>query len=76
MTKLEFLLLLDEQLGLKPGTLKGETVLSEVDAWDSLMVVNFLALVDENFSVAVQPKKIAACKTFGELAALLPDHVR
>ncbi len=75
MTKREFLLLLDEMLGFDQGTLKGAEVLKETEAWDSLMVMNFIALADEKFGVALQPKKIGACKTFDDLAALLPEHV-
>lgn len=76
MTRVEFLLALDEMLSFPPGTLKGNEVLENVECWDSLMVVNFLATVDEKFSVALPPKKVAACKTIDNLIALLPDYVK
>lgn len=75
MTKAEFLNKLEEIMEIEAGSLKGNEALADLDGWDSLKVVEFLALADEQFSLAVAPKAIAACKTIDDLRALLGEHV-
>ena len=75
MTKAEFLHKLEEIMELKTGSLAGNERLTDLDEWDSLKVVEFLALADEQFSLAVAPKAIAACKTIDDLRALLGEYV-
>lgn len=75
MTKQEFLLQLDELLEEDPGTLTGEESLEELETWESLTVMEFLALVDETFDVVLEPKEIAACETVNDLVALVADHL-
>ena len=75
MTKAEFLHKLEEIMELKTGSLAGNERLTDLDEWDSLKVVEFLALADEQFSLAVAPKAIAACKTIDDLRALLGENV-
>ena len=71
MTKQEFLLMLDELLEENPGTLTGSEVLRDLEAWESLTVIEFLAIVDENFGVVLNPKDIAACETVQDLMNLV-----
>ena len=71
MTRQEFLLMLDELLEEEPGTLTGDEVLRELETWESLTVIEFLALVDEHFGVVLNPKDIAACETTHDLMALV-----
>jgi acyl carrier protein len=71
----EFFHQLEEILEMKAGTLSGAEKLHDIEAWDSLMVINFLATVDEKYGVALPPKSVAGCKTVVDLANLLPEHV-
>ncbi len=67
MTKADFLRELDEMLELAPGTLSGDEVLAEVDGWDSLAVISFIALVDEKLNLVVEGEKLARAKTVADL---------
>lgn len=71
MTEQEFLWMLDELLEEEPGTLVGSERLVDLDAWESLTVIEFLALVDENFGVVLNPKDIAGCETIQDLLHLV-----
>jgi acyl carrier protein len=43
--------------------------------WSSLAVISFIAFADEKFSVLVQPRKLAQCKTVSDLVQLLGENV-
>jgi acyl carrier protein len=75
MKKSEFLRLLDELVESEPGTLQGAEALSDVEGWDSIAVMGFIGLVDEQFEVALSPKRLAACKTVNDLIALVGDRI-
>lgn len=75
MQKSEFLLLLDELLELEPGTLRGPEALESVEGWNSLAVISFMALVDEQFGIGLQARQIAGCLTIADLGGLLGDQI-
>jgi acyl carrier protein len=75
MTKQDFLLRLDELIEVSPGTLRGTDLLSDVPGWDSVAIMGFIALVDEEFGAPVLPRRLAACKTVDDLVALLGDRI-
>ncbi len=75
MEKRKFLLLLDELLEIEPGTLKGPEALDDVEGWNSLAVISFMALVDEQFGISLQPRQIAGCSTITDLTGLLGDRI-
>jgi acyl carrier protein len=75
MEKAVFLEKLSEILELPPGSLTGSENLADLEAWDSLAVMSFIAMVDENCGMAVAPKQIAACKTVDDLLALTTGAV-
>lgn len=70
MPKEEFLRKLAELLELPPGSLTGPEALAGLENWDSLAVMSFMAMVDEQCGVAVAPKQLAACKTVDDLLQL------
>jgi acyl carrier protein len=71
MDRIELLNRLGELLELKPGTLKPEDRLQDLEAWDSLAVMGFIALADEHCSVILSPQQLASCKTVGDLIQLV-----
>jgi acyl carrier protein len=75
MKKQEFIALLEGILEADPGTIKGDEAIADLDGWDSLAIVSFIAMVDENFGVAVSPQKITAAKSVSDLIALLGDKI-
>lgn len=75
MERSQLLQLIDELLELEPGTVNGTSRLEDV-GWNSLAVVGFIAMVDENFGIAVSPSAIARSETVDDLVRLLGDHLR
>ena len=41
--------------------------MSSISAWDSISVLNFIALVEDSFGVIVNPDQIGKCVTLGDL---------
>ena len=70
MEKKQFLFLLDELLELDNGTLQGHELLTDLDAWDSLAVIGFIALVDENCGKIIAPSKLVKAQTINDLIGL------
>lgn len=67
MNTAEFLLALDEMLELDPGTLTGAEALEDLENWDSLAVISFIALVDEKLGLVVEGEKLVKAKTVADL---------
>jgi hypothetical protein len=70
MTRDQFLLEMDEILGLSAGTLRGEEKLEELENWDSTSLITFIALADANSGVSVSPAQIVNCATVADLLRL------
>jgi acyl carrier protein len=75
MTRNEFISEIENLLEVAPGTFTGETFLGDIERWDSLAVVGFIALVDENLGFTPPPKKIAASKTLEDLVKLVGSYL-
>lgn len=70
MNSAEFLRELEEMLELDNGALTGAEVLAELEGWDSLAVISFIALVDEKLGLVVEGEKLARAKTVADLLAI------
>lgn len=75
MTKQEFFAQLDEILENPAGTIKGDEKLADLERWDSLAAILFIAMVDQHLGITVDASKVAECKTVSDLAALGGDKV-
>ena len=80
MTHQQFHELLGEVLAIEVP-LTGNETLKDLDGWDSLAVVSFMAMVHENYGVQVAPKDMRSCNTVNDLMALVcptvendPEH--
>ncbi len=71
----QFLSLMAKLLEMAPGTLNGPEKLRDIEAWDSLAIMGFISLVDQQFSMIISPQKIAECKTINDLMSLLGDRI-
>ena len=76
MKKSDFYLKVDELLEQDPGTLKGDEVLAALPKWDSLALMGFIALLDQQFGLIVPASRIADCKTVQDLAELAGDKLQ
>jgi acyl carrier protein len=67
MTSAEFLLQMDEILGLRAGTIQGLEKLDELENWDSLALISFIAMAQSNSGVNISPHQILNCSTVADL---------
>jgi acyl carrier protein len=70
MTREEFLLEIDEILGLRAGTLRGNEELAELKTWDSTALISLLVLAETNNSVQISPDQVVGCSTVADLLRL------
>jgi acyl carrier protein len=73
VTKAEVLHLLEEMLSLPPASVAGGARLNELDGWDSLSTLMFIAHVDKQFGVPLSGGRVAQCKTVDELCNVVAD---
>ena len=71
MTRQDGLRMLEETLDLRPNTLTGEESLRDVEGWDSLSTLAFIAMVDREIGLPLRGDQVARCQTVGELLGLL-----
>jgi len=74
MKKVVFLNKLDEIMEIPSGSIKGDEKLSDL-RWDSMTVVQFIALVDEEFNLSISASDLLKAKTIPDLVALLGDKI-
>lgn len=75
MRREDFLREMDELLELDPGTLKGNEALADLDGWDSLAVISFIALTDEKLDTVIDGESLAKAATVQDLLNLLGDRL-
>lgn len=75
MTRSEFLRELEEQMEIPANSLKENQVLTDLESWDSMATVLFIALADEKVGVTVSGNQIAKAKTVHDLLSLLGDKL-
>jgi len=71
MNRPDVLRLLERTLDLPANSLTGAEALRDLDGWDSLSSLGFLAAVDQAFGVPVAASKMATCRTVADLLGLL-----
>lgn len=69
MDKLQFYARLADALDVE--TMAPETVLRDLDEWDSLAVLSVLALADASYGVTIAPEDLRAATTAADLASLV-----
>ena len=62
-----FLRGLEKMLDMDANSLHGGEVLRELPCWDSLAIVEFMAFVDECYSITMAPERITSCSTVHDL---------
>ena len=70
MTREEFLLEMDEILGLRAGTLQGNEKLEELERWDSTALISLIVLAESNNSAQISPDQVVGCSTVADLLRL------
>jgi acyl carrier protein len=75
MKKLDFIALIEEITEATQGTLTGDENLVDIEGWDSLAVVSFIAKGDEVCGLTLSPSGIANAKSIDDLMNLLGDVI-
>jgi acyl carrier protein len=75
MTRGEFLWELECQLDLPKDSLHENRSLSDVEGWDSMASIMFIALADDKLGANISGNQIAKSKTVKELLSLLSNRL-
>jgi acyl carrier protein len=75
VTRQQFLSKLEAAIEADEGSIHGTEKFAELERWDSLAVMAFIALVDEEFGVSLPAAKIAAASGVEDLLILVEDKL-
>lgn len=67
--------LIEEIVELDPGTLNGTESLSDLEGWDSLSVVAFIAATDKHLGSAPPPASVVSARTVADLISTVADKL-
>lgn len=70
MSREQFLLQMDEILGLCPGTLRGDEKLEEIQNWDSTALISLIVLTEQSNYAHITPDQVVGCSTVADLLRL------
>jgi acyl carrier protein len=73
MAEPDFCELIDELFELDPGTATSLTVLKEIPSWSSLTFVGLIAMIAEEYGLALSPGVIMSSETAGDLEQKLRE---
>ena len=67
----EKLALIEEVLDVETGSLTPETLLAEVDEWDSIAALSLVVMLDEKFEKTVSGVQIKALASVNDILAYM-----
>ena len=67
----EKLALIEEVLDVETGSLTPETLLAEVDEWDSIAALSLIVMLDEKFEKTVSGAQIKAMASISDILAYM-----
>lgn len=65
------LAILEDLIELEGGSLTPETLLSDIEEWDSVAFLSFIAMMDDEFGKIVKGSVVREQKTVADLMALM-----
>jgi len=71
MTDQEKLALLEDMLEVEEGSLSSDLKLEDIEEWDSVAIISFMALVDEEFDKTLKASDIKEFKTIADTLAVM-----
>ncbi len=71
MTKQEKLVLLEDIFEIDPGQLKEETVLEDLENWDSMTKLSLIVLMDDQFGKKIAGKEIEGLITVRDILEIM-----
>ena len=73
MSKEEKLAMLEEVMDLDEGELTEESVLDDIEEWDSLSVLTLISEMKKKFDISLTTQQIRDFKTVADICAVIPD---
>ena len=73
MTNQEKIALLEETLEIDEGTLTEDTLLEDVDEYDSMAKLSLIVMMDDEFDVKVTGDMIKGFQTVGDILAVMEN---
>jgi acyl carrier protein len=70
MTRDEFLLGMDDILGLPPGTLQGNEKLEDLPNWDSAALIGLIVMAESENNAHLSLDQVVGCATVADLLRL------
>ncbi len=67
----EKLALIEEAIDVDEGTLTPETILADVDEWDSIAALSLIVMLDEHFNKTISGAQIKALETVADIFAYM-----
>ncbi len=74
MLKEEFINEIAEIILVPPAELKEDKILAEFEAWDSIVIVSMIGMIDEYYNVSVKGCDLEKCNTLGEIKQLIQQR--
>ncbi len=71
MDKQKKIELLADMLELEPDELNEDTVLDDLDEWDSMNALNLIVLIDENFGKTITADVVNSFETIGDVLKIM-----
>ena len=71
MTQNEKLAMLEELMELDEGTLKPDTLLKDIEQYDSMTVLSVIVMMDDEFGVKLDSKTVKGFVSVGDILALM-----
>lgn len=65
--------LIAEILDVEQESLTPETILSDLEEWDSIALISFMAMMDDEFDKIVKGADVKAQKTVADIMALMEE---
>ena len=60
-----------EELVMDLGEFDRDTILGDVETWDSVAVLSFIAFMNEKFDKIFHSSEVTVCKTVGDLMDMM-----
>ena len=70
MTLSKFLNEIDAIVQSEPGSTSADDSLDSLAGWDSIAIIMFISMADEELGLIMNVDALASCKTVGDLARL------
>lgn len=73
MTEKEKLAMLEEMMELDGGTLSPETILADLEEWDSISIISFIVLMEDEFNKPIKGSQTKEFQTVADALAVMEN---